>query len=347
MDPTSLIERRDLSLTYAEFSSRLQASNYIGLRVLPPLAVPQENSNFQRLNVEHVEHGVEDTRRNVDGTYRRDEGRFTTDSYNTVEHGVEERVDYGKVERWGDIVRVEDIARERAIWRMLRRMEYDISQAVFRSAVWSGKTTASENGAWTTTGSGTPIVDIDAASDSVKSQCGYRPTAAVMSFKAYRAMLRTDEVEGLLKYDGVQILLNAMSGNSGDLSAVRQVTAGLLDLLQLQEILVGDASYNATAKGGTASFTDFWDTTLCLVCRIEDDGFTGDLEMPRPHIGRTLFCTKDNYPLPGDSMAGEDSLVFDEYEDPRSRGKYIRPRNKRGIKLVHKECGHLITTVTA
>jgi len=122
MDPTTSITRRDISLTYAEFSSRVASSGYIGLRVLPPLGVPQESSNFQRLDTEHVEHGIEDTRRNQDGTYRRDEGRFTSDSYNTVEHGVEERVDYGKVERWGDLIRIEKIARERAIWRMLRRM---------------------------------------------------------------------------------------------------------------------------------------------------------------------------------------------------------------------------------
>jgi|GEM_PF-941092 len=346
MDTTTNITRRDLSLTYAEFSSRVMASGYIGLRVLPPLGVTQENAKFQRLDVEHIEHNIEDTRRNLDGTYRRDEGRFTEDDYNTVEHGVEERVDYGKVERWGDLIRVEAIARERAIWRMLRRLEYDIAHACFRAAVWSGKSTAT-GGAWSTAASGTPIADIDSASDSVKSQCGYRATHAVMSYTAYRAMLRTDAVTGVLKYDGVQILLNALQG-AQDIGAVRQVTSGLLELLQLQEILVGDAAYNSKPKGNTSpSFTDFWDTTLCLVCRIEDDGWTGDLEMPRPHIGRTLFCTKNNYPLPGSDMAGEDSLIFDEYEDEKTRGKFLRPRNKRGIKMIHKEAGHLVTAVTA
>jgi len=84
-----------------------------------------------------------------------------------------------------------------------------------------------------------------------------------------------------------------------------------------------------------------------MVCRIENDGFEGDLSMARPHIGRTLFCTKNSEPLPGDMMAGEDSLIFEEYEHNESRGKYIRPRNKRGIKIMHPEAGHLITAVTA
>lgn len=356
MDPTTTITRRDLSLTYAEFSQEVQRSKYIGLKVLPPLSVSQEAAEFQRLNTEHVDNRMEDTRRQADGTYPRDEGNFTEDSYQTTEHGVEERIDYAKVERWGDLIRIENIARNRAIWRMLRRLEYDIAQAAFSTATWTGSslTTAvtaigsSGNVAWTTKGSADPVAHIDFASAKVKASCGVRANKAVMSYKAYLAMLRTDRIEGLLKYDGVQILVNAMAGIVPDSMAVQQVSSSLLNVLQLEEIIVGDAAYNSADKGQTTpTFTDFWNTTRCMVCRIEDDGFEGDLQMPRPHIGRTLFCTKSGEPLPGDSMAGEDSLIIEEYEHNESRGKYIRPRNKRGIKIMHAEAGHLLTAVTA
>lgn len=355
MDPTTTITRRDLSLTYAEFSQEVQRSKYIGLKVLPPLSVNLEAAQFQRIDTEHTETALEDTRRQPDGTYRRDEGRWTQDSYQTTEHGVEERVDYGKVEKWGDMIRIESIATHRAVWRLLRRLEYDIAQAVFNTSTWTGSALTSAvtgigssgNASWTTKATADPVAHIDFASGKVKENCGVRANKAVMSYKAYLAMLRTERIEGLLKYDGVQILVNAMAGVVPDSMAVQQVSSSLLNVLQLEEIIVGDAAYNSADKGQAPTFSDFWNTTQCMVCRIEDDGFEGDLEMPRPHIGRTLFSTKNGEPLPGDSLAGEDSLIMEEYEDNASRGKFIRPRNKRGIKIMHKEAGHLLTAVTA
>ena len=134
MDPTTTITRRDLSLTYNEFSARVQRSGYAGLKVLPPLGVPQEATTFQRLNVKDNNRKPEDTRRREDGTYARDEGRFSADSYQTIEHGVEERVDYGKVEKWGDLVRIENIARERAIDRI--RSEFGNQTWTAFNLVW-------------------------------------------------------------------------------------------------------------------------------------------------------------------------------------------------------------------
>lgn len=353
MDPTTTIVRRDLSMTYAEFHAAVNRSRFIGLRVLPPLAVSQESANFQRIDCEQMQHGVEDTRRQPDGTYRRDEGRWKEDSYSLQEHGVEERIDYGKVERWGDLIRFEDLARVRAINRMLTRFEYDIAQSVFNTTTWASYKTnvdvvanGSSGEKWTVKASADPIIDIDLASDATKSQCGVRANALVASYKAYRAMLRTDRIESLLKQDGVQILINALSGIVPDTMAVEQASSSLLQVLQLEKILVGDAAYNSADKGQSPTFSNFWSETLAMVCRIEDDGFNGDLEMPRPHIGRTLFSTKNSEPVPGMAMGGEDSLIFEEYEDNPSRGKFLRPRNKRGLKMMQVESGHLLTNVT-
>ena len=38
---------------------------------------------------------------------------------------------------------------------------------------------------------------------------------------------------------------------------------------------------------------------------------------------------------------------FDIGREEQVRGSVMRPRNKRGIKILHKECGHLLQGVTA
>jgi len=49
--PSTAITRLDLSLTYQEFSLVANQQKYIGLQVLPPLAVSQEGAEFVRIEI--------------------------------------------------------------------------------------------------------------------------------------------------------------------------------------------------------------------------------------------------------------------------------------------------------
>lgn len=344
--PTTAITRFDLSLSYDEFNILANLRKFIGLRVLPPLAVSQEAADFLRIKIASLMTKIEDTRRAPRGTYNRDSYEWDKDSYSCDEHGVEEIVDDATEERYGDIIRGEQIATVRSVNRMLQRIEYDVAAAVFNTTTWTGSALTTTVTAWTSAPTTVdPIADIDAAHLKVNANCGEDANTLVLTKKAFTAMIRTTRIESLLKYDASELLVALNSGQNQ--TVVSEIVSGLKQLLQVEQILVGRGFKNTADKGQTASMSRVWDDTKAMLCVVHDDGLDGDLENPMPQIGRTIFSNKNSEPVPGADDAGLGSLMFDEYREEAVRGSVIRPRNKRGIKILHPEAGHLLQAVTA
>lgn len=333
--PSTAISRFDLSMSYAEFNLAASRRGFIGLQVLPGIGVAKDAASFAKINVEDLLRKVEDTEREPRAEYKRDAFQWTSDSYDCKEHGVEEVVDDLLIERYGDILRAESIARERAIDRVLRALENAIAAAVFNTTTWTGATlTTGVSTPWTTAATAVPITDIDSAIEKVIASSGMRPNALVLSDYALLKLKRTAQVQDLLKYSG-----NDDPKNLGLIS-------GLKELFGLDNILVGKSMKNTADEGQTASFSRMWTQTMAMVCHIADDGMNGDLESMDPFIGRTIFATEGNAAIPG-MDDGEESLIVEEYREESRRGGIIRARNKRHVKIVHAEAGHLLTAVTA
>jgi hypothetical protein len=344
--PSTAITRFDLSIAYAEFNLLNNMKKFIGLKVLPALGVALEAADFLKIVLASYLTKVEDTRRAPKSGYARDDWEWTKDSYACDEHGVEEVVDDATVERYGDIVRAEQICSVRAINRVLQRLEYDIAAAVFNTTTWTGATlTTTLTTPWSTAATADPVADIDAAHDKVNSNCGEDANTLVLTKKGFRSILRTARVEGLLKYNAADVLIATNDGMN--MSAVPRIADGLLQLFQVEQILVGRGFKNTADRGQTATLSRMWDDTMAMLCVVHDDGISGDIENPSPQVGRTLFTTKNDEPLPGQDDAGLGSLIIDEYREENVRGSVLRPRNKRIVKVLHKECGHLLQNVTS
>lgn len=340
--PTTEISRFDLGMSYSEFSLEANRRKYIGLRVLPPIGVAQESASFRRLNIESFLKPVESTVRAPYGEYNEDQFEWHQDTYSVQEHGVAERTDDALIERYGDLIRTEQLAVARGVNRILQSLENDIAKAVFNTSTWTGSalTTAISN-AWNVKADADPIADIDAAREKVKTNCGVAPNTLVLTDTDFIACIRSDRVEALLKYDAAQILM-AMNGQM-DARVLAAAQSGLAALFNVDQILIGQAFQNTANEGQAASLGRFWTAGRAMLCHVNDDGMMGDLEPAMPNIGRTIWTTKNGEPLPGSDDAGFGSLLFDEYRAESRRGSVFRPRNKRGIKILHKEAGHLLT----
>lgn len=337
--PSTAIKRYDLSITYNEFSNAANRRGFVGLRALPMLGVEQEAANFTRVDVKSLLKKAEDTQRAPKGTYSRDDFKWIQDSYGVTEHGVEEVVDDATIERYGDLIRAEAIHTDRAINRVLMRLEQDIADAVFNTTTWTGAalTTAAAT-PWTTHATAEPRTDILSAVQKVEESCGQAPTHLILTKKALRNLKQCNEITDLIKYWG---------GDDPKMGSDSSTLRILAELFEVQEVIVANAYSNTADPGLAATFAHIWDNTMAMVCRIRDDGMMGDLDAPEAHIGRTIFSTKNSEPLPGDMGDGSDSLIVEEYREEARRGGVIRARNKRQVKLLHPQAGHLITAVTA
>lgn len=333
--PSVAITRFDLSLSYAEFSLVASRAGFIGLQVLPPVGVAKDSGSFLKIDVENLLRKVEDTQREPRSTYNRDTFQWKTDSYDAKEHGVEEIVDDLLIERYGDILRAESIAVSRAVHRVLQALENSIGAAVFNTSTWTGAAlTTAASVAWTTPATAVPITDIDNAINKVKTSSGEAPNTLVLSDYALQKFKRTAQVQDLLKYSGADD-----PKNLGAINALKT-------MFELENVFVAKSFKNTADEGQTAVFSRFWDATMAMVCHVRDDGMDGDLESMEPCIGRTIFASEGNASIPG-AGDGEESLIMEEYREENRRGGIIRARNKRHVKVLHAEAGHLITGVTA
>lgn len=332
--PSAAINRFDLSLSYNEFSLLANRRGFIGLQALPAVPVALQSASFMKVAVEALLRKAEDTKRAPKATYSRDDYEWTTDTYKTEDHGAEEILDDRTLKLYGNEIRSEQIHVQRAINRVLMAYENDAAAAVFNTSTWTGSSlTTAVSTAWTTAASAVPITDIDTARESVRSSCGMKPNALIISDYALLKLARTAQVQDLLKYSGRDDPKNLV------------LIGALQELLQLDQILVGEGYKNTADQGQTASFSRLWDTTMAMVCRVADPG-NMDVEDPDPCIGRTMMWTDENGPIPG---VGEQemSLIMEEYREENRRGGVIRARNDRQVKIIHAEAGHLLTAVTA
>lgn len=334
--PSTAITRLDLSMSYGEFNLAASRRGFIGLQALPPVGVAKSSGDFGKISVEELLRPIEDTERPARGTYKRDDFEWGKDSYATAEHGVEETVDDRTIEQYDDVIRAEMIHTNRAVHRVLQAMENSIASTLFSATTFSGKTTAVGT-PWTTQATATPIANIDAGIESVKGQLGENPNTLILSDWALQNLKRCDEVEDLLKYSGRDDPKNL------------GLLTGLMELFDLEQILVGKSFKNTAAEGQSASFGRFWDATMALICRVNNDGMDGDLENPDPQVGRTIFRTggTGGVPLPGAMDDGEAALIVEEYREEHRRGGIIRARTEYQQKVLHTEAGHLLTAVTA
>jgi hypothetical protein len=333
--PTAAISRFDLSMTYAEFALAANRAGFIGLSVLPPIGVQKENGDFAKLLVENVFGKPEDTERAPRAEYKRDTFQWTSDSYDCKEHGVEEVVDDSLIERYGDILRAESIAASRAIDRVLKALEADIAAAVFDTSTWTGSDlTTGVSTAWTTNATADPVSDVLGAIEKVEDSCGMTPNTIILTHKAIREFKKCTKIKDQLKYSGIDDPKNL--GALGIFKA----------LFDVENVFVAKGFQNTADEGQSASFGRCWDDTKLMVCHVNNDGMNGDLEAAVPNIGRTIFPVTGNAALPG-ADDGESSLIIEEYREEKRRGGIIRARNKRHVKILHAEAGHLLTNVTA
>ena len=313
---------------YSEFSLIANQRKYIGLRVLPAVGVARQSSSFLKVTVESVLGKVEDTKRAPGATYKRGEFEWTTDNYSTDDHGVEEPLDDRTLNMYGSEIRLERIRSMRAVNRVLQRFEQDVADAVFDTAVWTGAALTTALGTpWSTAATATPITDIDNAIEKVKASSGMVPNALILSDLAHRRAKRTAQVQDLLKYSGRDDPKNFADA--------------LAELFDIDRIIVGRGFKNTSDLGQDATFARFWDTTMAMVCHVND---SMDLEDPDPTIGRTIMFTDENAAIPGGDD-GAINVIVEEYREEKIRGSVLRARNDRQVKILHPEAGHLLTGV--
>lgn len=227
---------------------------------------------------------------------------------------------------------------------VLRQRELSLAQVLMgNGGGFSGETTfagqiTTATNAWGTTNAD-PYGNFADAKAAILQRTGKPANKAVMSYGAYTKLLKTPQIQSQVR---------AVLGYSGDFAKIAvqlEVDPNMLaNVFGLEELIVSWGTYNSANEGQTASYTNVWPDTYCVVFR----GFGQD-EMLNQDVGLGRMFVYDqanqlNMLSTGqvDTLKG---LIFETYPEPRTDSDVFRAREYISQTILALPAGQLIKSI--
>lgn len=318
------IPRPDLGGSMLEFDLEMDRRGFIGLRVAPVIEADKPSGQYGVIPLEEVLLNG-NTERAPDGSYPRDDFEWNKDTFQTQEHGQEARVDDHNAAVYSEFWDWERLAGERARDRVVRGMEIAIADTIFNSTTWTGgDLTTGISNEWDSnhTSDAVPIDDVKSAKDKVFENTGLDANALIINRDVFENLRALDQIKDIIASSG-----------AGDPTRARDITVQqLAQVFDLDFIIVAGGAQNTADQGQSASISRVWSSEYAMVAKIAT---TNNIE--EPCIARTIHYGGDG------SMIG---AAMESYRSEERRSDIVRARNERQIKVIYKECGHLLSNAT-
>jgi len=304
-----------------EWSLEMSRRGFIAHRVLPVLEVMEQAGPFGKIPIEQLLQEA-DTKRAPGSGYARGNWTFTNDTYATQEYGFEEPIDARQTRMYRHYFDVEQISAMRAFIKVLTNAEKRAADLIFNASTWTGSalTTAVTN-EWDDSANATPVVDVEAAVQTVWDNSGLWPNAMVINRKVFRNLRNCAEIIDRSKAQGFM-----------DVRAGAINEAQLAQVFDLDHIIVAGTPENTATEGQSASLSPIWSNEYAMICRVATSN-----DIQEPVIGRTFHWSED-----GSEVGGS----VETYRDETVRGDVARVRHDVDEKVLYVEAGHLLSNIT-
>jgi hypothetical protein len=307
-----------------EFDLEMEKIGYVATQVLPVIETGLQADNPGKVPLESLLFQA-DSKRNSGGRYNRISGTFERWTYATQENGIEEPVDERDLQRYRDLLLLDQIAYARALGVVMRNHEQRVAAAVFNTGTWNGAalTTAITN-EWDSNHktNAVPIDDVEGAVRKVYDGSGLWCNALVINRKVFRNLRNLDQIVDRITASG-----------AGSPAKPSDITPAMLAaVFDLDYVIVAGSSKNNAIEGQAASPTQIWSDEYAMVCRVATTA-----DMREPCIGRTFHWAAD-----GSSIGG----TVEEYFEEQSRSRIIRVRHDTDEVIMYPQAGHLLSNVT-
>lgn len=308
--------RADLNLKVEE----AQASDdfFIGTRALPPLGVDAKSGTYPKLQIATGELlTASATERSTDGSYGEVTRQWTTDTYDCIDRGLEERVDDASsrdLARWFSL---EATAAKLVLRQMMLAHEVRAAATLVNATTFGAGTNSAV--AYTEANIATVsfVADVLAAIERVRNN-GTNPDTIVLSSTVYNRVRRGTLVQ------------NFVAGSIGKGSEVTVSTLAQAFADEgIRQVLVGKARYNSAKKGQAHSAANVWGNTYVWVGKSNP----GAMDAKEGGAGFTLHWNAEG-----------GLFVTESYRDDKRRSNIVRVRQNTAEKIVDATAGTLITT---
>ena len=307
---------RDDLAAMVELDLQATWAGFIGMRLFPvtPVAEASGVIPIVDLNERLTER---DTRRAPGGTYQRSNEEYTTTTFACEEHGAEEPIDDRERRVFGAFIDSDASATVRATDAVLRNAERRIAAI----ALAATGTTAAGN-VWSGA-SGTPIANVKTAKIAIRNRTGLNANAGACDWEVFEHLRTSDEIRGILKYQGFV-----------DMRPEEITVSAVASALGLGVLLVagaGDVRNTANQGQSTVSLSAIWDRTQFLVGVINP---SPDTRVPT--AGRVFHYIEDGSMVNG---------TVEQYRENQTRSDVVRVRHDVDEKLIYDGALQRITGV--
>jgi len=305
------VPRLELGEAALEFIQ--QQDEFIGTQVLPIFPTKKKASIFPAITRESITREA-DTKRAPRGNYNRDGFQAKDKQYNCEEYGLEGPLDDSERSLYAtdfdaELTTVQIITR-----RVLQAQERRIAGIVFNTATFAGPALYTDNSGapWDNPSSDVPL-QVRAARERVRANCGIDPNALICSKANIDRLLANNSIKDAIKY--VARLTEA------------EILNALADILGMRRILVGKGIYNTAKEGKPFASADIWNDDYAMVATIGDSQRLSD-----PSVGRVFLWSADS----------PENATVEQYRDDAARSDIFRVRQHVDEIIIDPFFAHLM-----
>ena len=239
----------------------------------------------------------------------------SSDTYKTVEHGFEKLLPdpIRNASQTPEDLQMMDV---RFLTNSLQmEIEAAVAAKLFTSSVWgAGDVTLTGANQWDDYANSDPVKDVKAGRLAIKRLVGEFPNTMFIGVSSWEKLIEHPLLLDKFKYTQKGILTEDL----------------LAAVFKVDEIVVGDTSYNSAAEGQTQVGADIWGTNALLLCR----------NTP------TLGVANGAYTYIWDEV-GNFPWAVQDYRDEGLRGIVTRVFTHYDIKVVSNSHGYMINACTS
>jgi hypothetical protein len=335
---TASIIRHDLNAFVEEASKSDELLH--GQKLLPIYSVDSRAGVFPKIEIGNGGELLkkDSTLRAPTGTYNETARKFTTDTYECLDRGLEERIDDVVVKDYAKFFDVE-VLTSKLIMRTMKldyeKRVYDMLQTAANNITNVGVATLAntnanpngymvatgkwgDNGSTSLDGADFPAVMQDVILEITKR--GEVANTAILSANQFNWLRRTTKLNTFLY------------GKLGAGMGKRLVSApDIASTFGLKNVYITHAHYDAGPRLGAANLTPMWDNKTMWVGNVQGGEISGG------GFGRTVVWSKDSSGL----------FTTETYRSEPRRGDMVRVRHHTTEKVVNVNCGVLVNFDTS
>ena len=294
-ESTSISYNPWLAALLNEYDVEKAAKKFIGRTAAPVFNSPECQGTYPIMNRENFKKRAS-TRRQQDGSYNRIDGTFGSGTYECEEHGLESRIDRRRRIRYRNLFDAKAAAQQQLWYQQLLNHEFRVH------ALFDGISLTNTNvgTAWSTTGSGVPLTDLETQFEKLEDACGcVREDLTVIIPRAdFKELTHTDQVNDKLKYT-----FRMGAGIQPSMITAKQVA----DMLNIKQVLVARSVQDSTDEGQSETNAQIWTAGVIYIALLAEEG--DPLETPGG--ARTIVWDAYESQMPGVYDYGEERTNSD------------------------------------